>query len=87
MRHFFFDLREGARMHTDRDGTDCDSFGTAVDAARRFLGELARDHVPDEGYHTDVMIRDAATGEIVFTATLTMASARLGASPLSTRRS
>ncbi|WP_431311126.1 DUF6894 family protein [Methylobacterium nigriterrae] len=85
MPHFFFDFCEGAEMHPDLDGTDCDSCGTAADAVRHFLGELARDHVPDEDYHTDVMVRDAA-GNIVFTATLTMASTYLGASPLSTRR-
>ncbi|WP_431311202.1 DUF6894 family protein [Methylobacterium nigriterrae] len=82
MPHFFFEPCEGAELHPDPDGTDCDSCETAAYAARRFLGELARNHVRDEEYRTDVMVRDEAS-RIVFTATLTMASARLVAPPIS----
>jgi len=77
MARFFFDLREGAELHPDQDGTECAGLEAAASSARRLLGELARDRMRGEEYRTDVMVRDEA-GETVFAATLTMVSARLG---------
>jgi hypothetical protein len=70
---YFFDLDDGKRRHRDEDGLELNGPWEARDMALAVLPDVARDIIPD-GDRRDIVssVRDES-GEVMYTARLSLA--------------
>lgn len=60
MPRYFFDVDDGSELHIDNEGTELANLTVARGEATETLTELAREHIPGDGFHRvlRIIVRD-----------------------------